>query len=97
MRRCEDADFVGVSAASCYTAAMLLSTTAKKILGLLCLVLGFLALVTPLTPGSWLVLVGIELLGLSFLLPRRIREPWERLKERLLLRVRRFFGRSTLP
>jgi hypothetical protein len=74
---------------ACYTLSMLLFT-AKKILGILCLAIGLFALVTPLTPGSWLIFVGIELLGLTFLLPRRIREPWEKLKAKLLLRLRRF-------
>ncbi|MEX0933846.1 MAG: hypothetical protein WD003_01110 [Candidatus Paceibacterota bacterium] len=36
----------------------------KKPLGVLCIILGLLALVTPFTPGSWLVFVGLELLGL---------------------------------
>lgn len=49
--------------------------------GIVCLLLGLIALVTPLTPGSWLALVGVELLGLSTLLPKPIREPWERAKE----------------
>jgi len=35
----------------------------KKVLGVLLVVLGILAFITPLTPGSWLALIGIELLG----------------------------------
>jgi hypothetical protein len=73
----------------------------KKVLGLLCLVLGLLALVTPMTPGAWLALVGMELLGLSFLLPKPLRLHWEGLKERLskrfhdtYQRVRRRLGLS---
>ncbi|OGZ11405.1 MAG: hypothetical protein A3D67_03415 [Candidatus Lloydbacteria bacterium RIFCSPHIGHO2_02_FULL_51_22] len=34
----------------------------KQIVGGACIFVGFLALVTPLTPGSWLILVGIELI-----------------------------------
>jgi uncharacterized protein YqgC (DUF456 family) len=49
-----------------------------RIVGVLCIVLGFLALLTPLTPGSWLMLVGLELLGLGFLMPRRVRETIQR-------------------
>jgi len=41
---------------------------AKKILGVLLIIVGFVALVTPLSPGSWLILVGLELLGLRILL-----------------------------
>jgi hypothetical protein len=41
-------------------------------LGVICIVLGFLALVTPLTPGSWLILIGLEILGLGFLLEGKL-------------------------
>ena len=37
-------------------------------IGIILILLGFLALVTPLTPGSWLILIGLELLGLRILL-----------------------------
>ena len=36
--------------------------------GIICIILGFLALITPATPGSWLILIGLEILGLGFLL-----------------------------
>jgi len=39
----------------------------KKVLGIILIILGFLALITPLSPGSWLILVGLELLGFGFL------------------------------
>ena len=35
----------------------------KKILGVVLVLIGVLALVTPLTPGAWLILVGLGLLG----------------------------------
>lgn len=60
----------------------------KRIIGVLCLLIGLLALVTPLTPGSWLALVGIELLGLTFLLPKKIRDPWDAMRDRLLISLR---------
>jgi hypothetical protein len=40
--------------------------------------------VTPLTPGAWLIFVGLELLGLDFLLPKRLRDYWRELKAKLL-------------
>ena len=40
----------------------------RTVVGVILILLGFLALVTPLTPGSWLILVGLELLGLRILL-----------------------------
>ena len=46
--------------------------SAKKILrytvGVILVLVGLLALLTPLTPGSWLIFVGLELLGLRILL-----------------------------
>lgn len=60
---------------------MLLSTL-KKILGALLVIVGVLALVTPLTPGAWLGLIGLELLGFGFLIPRPIRAWLERLKQK---------------
>lgn len=61
----------------------------KPVLGVLCLIYGIVALVTPFTPASWLIFVGLELLGLTFLLPRGVRERWEKLKASLLERMRR--------
>lgn len=57
--------------------------TLKRLLGVICIILGLLALVTPLTPGSWLALVGLELLGLTFLLPKWIRLPYEDAKKKV--------------
>jgi len=44
----------------------------KKALGIILIILGFLALITPLSPGSWLILVGLELLGIRFLLEDKL-------------------------
>jgi hypothetical protein len=44
----------------------------RKVIGVILIVLGFLALVTPATPGSWLILVGLEFLGLRLLLSDRL-------------------------
>jgi hypothetical protein len=45
---------------------------AKKAAGVILIVLGFLALVTPATPGSWLILVGLEFLGLRLLMSDKL-------------------------
>lgn len=45
----------------------------KKILGVVFIILGFLALITPFTPGSWLILIGLELVGLRILLAGKLR------------------------
>jgi hypothetical protein len=52
---------------------------ARKSLGIICIILGFLALITPLTPGSWLILIGLEILGLGFLLDGKL---FRRLKDK---------------
>jgi hypothetical protein len=48
----------------------------KKIIryaiGIFLILVGFIALVTPLSPGSWLILVGLELLGLRILLQDKL-------------------------
>ncbi len=42
--------------------------------GILLIIVGFLALVTPLTPGAWLLFVGLELIGVRLTL-------WDKMKE----------------
>ena len=44
----------------------------RKVIGVLFIILGFLALITPFSPGSWLILVGCELVGLRFLLADKL-------------------------
>ena len=44
----------------------------KKTLGVICIIIGFVALITPFSPGSWLLLIGLEILGLRILLERRL-------------------------
>jgi c-di-AMP phosphodiesterase-like protein len=36
----------------------------KKIVGVILIIVGLFALLTPFTPGSWLALIGLELLGI---------------------------------
>lgn len=44
----------------------------KKTIGVILIIIGLAALVTPLTPGSWLALIGLQMVGLGFLLENRI-------------------------
>ena len=44
----------------------------KVFLGVILILIGVFALLTPLTPGSWLALIGLELLGLRILLERKL-------------------------
>jgi len=43
----------------------------RIILGILLIILGLAALLTPFSPGSWLALIGLEILGLRILLQRK--------------------------
>ena len=47
----------------------------KKIIGVLLIIIGLAALFTPFTPGSWLIFVGLELLGFRILF-------WDKIKAR---------------
>ena len=38
----------------------------KKTVGIILIIAGLTALLTPLTPGSWLIFIGLELLGFTF-------------------------------
>ena len=53
----------------------------KQIAGGLLIVIGFAALLTPLTPGAWLIFVGANMLGISFLSRKRMRDHYEAVKE----------------
>jgi len=48
----------------------------KKIVGVILILVGLLALVTPFTPGSWLVFVGLEFIGIRL-------AAWQKIKARL--------------
>ncbi len=56
-----------------YTAAMKIL---KHALGVVLIIIGFVALVTPLTPGAWLMFVGLELIGVRLTI-------WDKIKMRI--------------
>jgi c-di-AMP phosphodiesterase-like protein len=41
-----------------------MKTIFKKVLGVILIIIGLIALFTPFTPGSWLALIGLELVGI---------------------------------
>lgn len=51
----------------------------KITIGVILVIVGLLALVTPLTPGSWLVFIGAELIGLRFLAWDNVRKTFSAL------------------
>ena len=42
------------------------------ILGVVLIILGLLAALTPATPGSWLALIGLEILGIRLVVQRKV-------------------------
>jgi|GEM_PF-696824 len=44
----------------------------KTVVGVILIILGLAALLTPLSPGSWLILIGLEFLGLRILLENKL-------------------------
>ena len=53
----------------------------KKPIGVLLIVLGFLALITPLTPGAWLIFIGLELFGIRLVAWDKLKDWWQGRKE----------------
>jgi len=43
----------------------------RIILGIILIILGVAAALTPFSPGSWLALIGLEILGLRILFQRK--------------------------
>ena len=39
----------------------------KKVVGVILILVGLATLITPFTPGSWLAIIGLELLGIRIL------------------------------
>ena len=44
----------------------------KKVAGVALIIIGFIALITPLTHGSWLIFVGAQLLGWHEIFKKKI-------------------------
>lgn len=49
----------------------------RTVLGVVLMFVGALALLTPFTPGSWLILVGASLLGVQVPFAERLRRWWK--------------------
>jgi len=50
----------------------------RKVIGVALIIIGVVALITPLTPGAWLAIVGLEMLGIRFLFWERIKKLWRK-------------------
>ena len=53
----------------------------KKVGGVALILIGILALVTPFTPGSWLIFVGLEVFGIRLLAWDRVKVWFQNRKE----------------
>jgi hypothetical protein len=73
----------------------------KKAVGVTLIVLGLAALVTPFTPGSWLALIGLQLVGLGFLLENRfgraIKNRYKNSFQNLKIKLRQISHRKQPP
>jgi hypothetical protein len=73
----------------------------KKAIGVILIIVGLAALVTPFTPGSWLALIGLQLVGLGFLLENRLgralKTRYKNSFERLKRKVRQISHRKQPP
>ena len=57
-------------------------TKVKKILGVLAIIAGFIALITPFTPGAaWFLFIGFQFLGFHFTVWDKLFPPKDSLKK----------------
>jgi hypothetical protein len=79
----------------------ILKNILKKTIGVILIIIGLAALVTPFTPGSWLALIGLELVGFGFLLENRfgraIKNKCKNSFENLKRKVRQISHRKRPP
>ncbi|MGA2172814.1 MAG: hypothetical protein ABSG82_07375 [Sedimentisphaerales bacterium] len=71
-----------------------MKTIIKKAIGVILILYGIFALLTPLTPGSWLAIIGLELVGIRLLFINKL------LKEKHRAAINRFmkkFGLTPFP
>ena len=69
-----------------YPTSLKMRRALRIILGIVLIIIGVFALVTPLSPGSWLALIGLEILGLRILFQRKLLS-WTPRKYRGRLRI----------
>jgi xanthine/uracil permease len=74
-----------------------MKTIIKKVIGVILIIIGLAALFTPLTPGSWLALIGMELLGIHLVFFNRFLSEKQRASLRRFMTKHRFRQSSDLP
>lgn len=58
----------------------------KKMIGVAFVLFGFIAFITPITPGSWIAIIGLELMGIQ-ILSEDVRKKY---KARIINAVKKF-------
>ncbi len=53
----------------------------RKIVGVLLIIMGFIALITPIPGAAIMTVIGLEMLGLGFLVPPWIMRYWKKCKK----------------
>jgi hypothetical protein len=68
----------------------------KKAIGVILIIIGLVALFTPFTPGSWLALIGLELLGIRHWVFRTFLNDRQRaVAERFMEKIKSKFRKKT--
>jgi len=73
-----------------------MKTIIKKVLGVILIIVGLIALFTPLTPGSWLALIGLELLGIrQFVFRKFLNDKQRAAADKLMEKLKCRFKKKT--
>ena len=68
----------------------------KKIIGVILIIVGLVALFTPFTPGSWLALIGLELLGIrKFVFRKCLNDRQRAAAEKFMRKLKSRFKKKT--
>jgi len=54
----------------------------RKVLGIFLIIVGTIALLTPLSPGAWLIPIGLGLLGVKLAFWEKIKLWWSKRKSK---------------
>ncbi len=73
-----------------------MKTIIKKVIGVILIIYGIFALLTPLTPGSWLALIGLELLGIrQFVFRKFLNDKQRAAAEKFMEKLKSRFKKKT--
>jgi len=73
-----------------------MKTIIKKIIGVILILYGIFALLTPFTPGSWLALIGMEMLGIrQFIFRKFLNDKQRAAAEKFMEKLKSRFKKKT--